>query len=121
MYIISEAITIILSSAVKVYGESNINRITEWGEHFKQIEVDLYRTNVNRLYIGAVPNPHLHLTSWPGSLKSRSLVSCCHAAMWLLIICFLLADSQNTEVGSASLAIHMYKIMNEYIVTCIHA
>lgn len=38
MYRVSEIIAIILPSAVEMYGEIYINRLTEWGEHFKKIE-----------------------------------------------------------------------------------
>lgn len=40
MYIIPEVIDIIVFCVVEMYGESNINRITEWDEHFKKIEVE---------------------------------------------------------------------------------
>lgn len=36
MYIIPEIIDIILFSVVEMYGESNMNGITEWDEHFKK-------------------------------------------------------------------------------------
>lgn len=40
MYTISEIIATILSSAVEMRGDSNINRTIEWGEHFKEAEVE---------------------------------------------------------------------------------
>lgn len=69
-----------------------------------------------------MPGHHLHLISCPETLKCTSLASCCHMATWLLIIWFLLADSQNIEIVSASLSVHICKNiywLHHYMHLCI--